>query len=215
MDEESWNLLIAATSEYCQSRSDPCIEEIVDGDEDYDDEKVDFSCPYCSEMLDIVELCHHIDDEHPSEDDTLDCPVCATSVDMDMVDHITARHGNLYRIQAKLKQVKGKSHSSISYLKNELQDERRKSLLSSQVVSLASDPLLSSFIYNLPMVSEPKKSAQPSCSTEPSLAEKSSDEINSERKIQPSSLSDKEHVEKERKCEFVKGVLWSTMFDDR
>lgn len=35
-----------------------------DGD---DDVKVDFPCPFCSDDFDIVELCYHIDDEHPAE----------------------------------------------------------------------------------------------------------------------------------------------------
>lgn len=40
-----------------------CIEfEDVEGDDD--DMAVDYPCPFCSDDYDLVELCHHIDDEH-------------------------------------------------------------------------------------------------------------------------------------------------------
>lgn len=36
-------------------------------DEDVDDLNSEYSCPFCSEEFDLVELCCHIDDEHPLE----------------------------------------------------------------------------------------------------------------------------------------------------
>lgn len=43
-----------------------CIEfEDVEGDDDDDDDMVvDYPCPFCSDDYDLVELCHHIDEEH-------------------------------------------------------------------------------------------------------------------------------------------------------
>ena len=38
--------------------------EEIDGDDDIREE---FPCPFCSDYFDIVGLCCHIDDEHPTE----------------------------------------------------------------------------------------------------------------------------------------------------
>lgn len=38
--------------------------EEVDGDDDLNSE---YPCPFCPEEYDLVELCCHIDDEHPVE----------------------------------------------------------------------------------------------------------------------------------------------------
>lgn len=38
-----------------------------DIDDDDDDVKEEFLCPFCSEYFDIVGLCCHIDEEHPVE----------------------------------------------------------------------------------------------------------------------------------------------------
>lgn len=38
--------------------------EEVDGDDDLNSE---YPCPFCPEEFDLVELCCHIDDEHPVE----------------------------------------------------------------------------------------------------------------------------------------------------
>lgn len=36
----------------------------IDSDGD-DDLKMDYPCPFCSEDFDVVNLCSHIDEEHP------------------------------------------------------------------------------------------------------------------------------------------------------
>lgn len=221
MDKETLEFLLSTTSKNfqstIQSRSDLCFDyEEIDEDDEYSTE---FPCPYCSEELDIVELCCHIDDEHYGEGKPGLCPVCAMRVGMNMVAHITTQHGNILKIQHKLKLLRGDPHSASSLaLKKELQDEHLKCLLEgpSCVVSssnMAADPLLSSFMYNMPMI-DASKSVQPSSLTEASLAEETSDEDMLKRNIQPSPLSDKDQEEKAQRSEFVQGLLWSTILDD-
>lgn len=42
-----------------------CIDlDDLEGD---DDSNMEFPCPYCSDDFDIVGLCRHIDEEHPTE----------------------------------------------------------------------------------------------------------------------------------------------------
>lgn len=87
-------------------------------------------------------------------------------------------------LQQKLKLHKGESHSLRSWLKKELQDGQLQSLLRGSSMFSSSntepDPLLSSFIYNMPMV-DVTESMQPSSSTEVNFEKKSLDENMLER----------------------------------
>ncbi|OVA07449.1 Protein dehydration-induced 19 [Macleaya cordata] len=113
---------------------------------------------------------------------------------------------------------KGGSHSTLSLLKKELREGNLQSLLggSSGVVSssnAAPDPLLSSFIYNMPMIEEPT-TVQSHSFAESNPVEEISDEHVQERNVQPPALSDKDQEEKASRSQFVQGLLLSTMFDD-
>ncbi|XP_038716780.1 protein DEHYDRATION-INDUCED 19 homolog 3-like isoform X4 [Tripterygium wilfordii] len=192
MDADSWSARLSSSSNSkryqsaLQSRSDMyMVFEEVDGDDDIREE---FPCPFCSEYFDIVGLCCHIDDEHPME----------------------AKNGR------KRKSRKGGSHSTLSLLRKELREGNLQSLFggSSCTVSssnAASDPLLSSFI--LP-IADDYTSSRPSFSAEPSSAKKSSDQIKSEVNVKAAPLSIKDQEEKAKRCEFVQGLLLSTMLDD-
>ncbi|XWS42345.1 hypothetical protein CRYUN_Cryun16bG0006700 [Craigia yunnanensis] len=225
-----------------QSRSDMFMGfEEIDGEDDIREE---FPCPFCSEYFDIVGLCCHIDDEHPVEAKNGVCPICAMRVGVDMVAHITLQHGNIIKISLSIellfmmdclwnpslncldkfflcmchrkRKCKGGSHSTLSLLRKELRDGNLHSLFggSSCIVSSsnsAPDPLLSSFI--LPMVDD-FVGVQPQFSSETSTIKKSSDVNKSERNVQSSPLSVKDQEEKAKRCEFVQGLLLSTILDD-
>ncbi|XP_021912534.1 protein DEHYDRATION-INDUCED 19 homolog 3-like [Carica papaya] len=145
------------------------------------------------------------------------CPVCAMRVGVDMVAHITLQHGNIFKMQRKRKSRKSGSYSTLSLLRKELREGNLQTLFggSSCIVSssnAAPDPLLSSFI--LPMADD-FVSVQSHLSTETSPAKKSSNANVAERNI-PSSppLSVKDQEEKAKRCEFVQGLLLSTILDD-
>ncbi|OMO96706.1 Drought-responsive family protein [Corchorus capsularis] len=190
MDAESWSARLSSASKRyqsaLQSRSDMFMGfEEIDGEDDIREE---FPCPFCSEYFDIVGLCCHIDDEHPVE----------------------AKNGR------KRKSRKGGSHSTLSLLRKELREGNLQSLFggSSCIMSSsnsAPDPLLSSFI--LPMVDD-FVSVQPHFSSETSTTKKSADVNKSERNVQASPLSVKDQEEKAKRCEFVQGLLLSTILDD-
>lgn len=58
-------MLISGESMMIILGTDLCIDfDDLEGD---DDSKVEFPCPFCSEDFDIVGLCCHIDEEHPTE----------------------------------------------------------------------------------------------------------------------------------------------------
>ncbi|KAJ6816548.1 protein DEHYDRATION-INDUCED 19-like protein 2-like [Iris pallida] len=108
------------------------------------------------------------------------------------------------------------SQSTLSLLRKELRDGNLQSLLggSSYMVApsnAAPDPLLSSFITNLP-VPEMSNDVQPENfdkrdAVNTGLHEKAKESL------EP-ALSEKDKEERTRRCEFVQGLVLSTVFDD-
>ncbi|KAF7144907.1 hypothetical protein RHSIM_Rhsim04G0231600 [Rhododendron simsii] len=204
----------------------------VDGEEET---RPEFMCPFCAEDYDVVGLCCHIDEEHAVEVKNGVCPICAKRVGMDLVGHITMQHGSLLKIsflfmfkiyasltssyvQRKRRYRKSGSNLTFSMLKKELRDGTLQSLLraSQSLVSSSNaepDPLLSSFMYNRPVLDEPA-CVKPHLSLEASSIKDSSLEDSSERNIQPPQISEEDREERVRKCEFVQGLLLSTFLDD-
>ena len=216
--DSSWTARLSSASRRyqaaLQSRSDMFMGfDENEGDEDIREE---FLCPFCSEYFDIVGLCCHIDEEHPMEAKNGVCPVCALRVGVDMVAHITLQHGNIFKMQRKRKSRKGGSYSTLSLLRKELRDGNLQSLFggSSCIVSssnAAPDPLLSSFISPL---SNESLSSQSDTHTETRSSNKSSDETVLRSHVETPAMSVKDKEEKAKRCEFVQGLLMSTILDD-
>ncbi|KAK8698057.1 hypothetical protein V6N13_114188 [Hibiscus sabdariffa] len=211
MDADSWGVRLSSASKRyqsaLQSRSNIFMGfEEIDGEDDIREE---FPCPFCSEYFDIVGLCCHIDDEHPTEAKNGVCPVCAVRVGVDMVAHITLQHGNVFQMQRKRKSRKGGSHSTLSLLKKELREGNLQSLFGGSPCIVSSSnsapgPLLSSFI--LPMIDD-FVSGQPWFSTETSTPKKRLDVNKMERTNQSSPLSVKDEEEKVKRYIMVLGLL--------
>ncbi|KAK9288197.1 hypothetical protein L1049_016646 [Liquidambar formosana] len=217
MDSDSWTTRIAAASKRYQSRSDLYLGGMEENDGD-DDSRAEYLCPFCAEDFDIVGLFCHIDEDHPVEAKNGVCPVCAKRVGMDMVGHITTQHGSFFKVQRKRRFRKGGSNSTFSILRRELREGNLQSLFGGSSCKISSsntepDPLLSSFINNLRLVDEPMD-VQSHSSVEPTLVKETKDESFLERNVQQPLLSDKDQEEKARKCEFVQGLLLSTILDD-
>ncbi|GMI73731.1 drought-induced protein19 [Hibiscus trionum] len=205
MDDDTWCFAFTASSRsYLKSPSE--IEE--------DDElKTEYPCPYCSEDFDLLGLCCHIDDEHHLEAGYGVCPVCALRVGMNMVDHITTQHGNIFKGNHKIKLHKGDSYSTLSSLRKEMHEAQYQSFLSRSRSSLSStntapDPLLS--FISCPSLANSSESVKSATSSEVTLEDNGSDENMLEKDVQ----SDKEHSEKSKRCEFVQGLLLFTFIDD-
>lgn len=211
--EDDWSFSLSRSYQSSlKSLNDLCLD--FDDAEDEDELRTEYACPFCEEDLDLVGLCCHIDDEHPYEDSSGVCPVCATRVGTEMVGHITMQHGSIFKSLYKLKLKKGSTHSS-SW--KEYDDEHFQSLLSrsSSTVSsskMAPDPLLSFLSFTAPP--DQSESVQSAASTEVSSDKTSTDEKILEKNVQQSPSSDKELMEKANMCEFVQGLLMSTIFDD-
>ncbi|KNA11766.1 hypothetical protein SOVF_131710 [Spinacia oleracea] len=181
-----------------------------------DDYKQEFSCPFCADEFDIVGLFCHMDEEHQVELKNGVCPVCAKRVGMDMVGHITMQHGNILKVQRRRRLRRGVPNSMFSILRKELREGNRQALFGGSSFALSSsnpdpDPLLSSLIYSSSTAEELGKEESPSPKETSSLPQAVEETIESS---QHSALSEKEHEEKARKCEFVRELLLSTMLDD-
>ncbi|KAI4295205.1 hypothetical protein MLD38_040583 [Melastoma candidum] len=119
-------------------------------------------------------------------------------------------------MQRKRKARKGGSHSStLSLLRRELREGTLQSLLGGSFIppssSSAPDPLLSSFI--LP-VADDVSTVKPHLQIETNSTQKTSDELVTECNDQSPPLSTEDRQEREKRCQFVSNLLWSTIFDD-
>ncbi|CAL1397332.1 unnamed protein product [Linum trigynum] len=214
MASDTWGSRFSTTRRY-QSRPDPFEEGEVE-----DDSKAEFLCPFCAEDFDILGLCCHMDEEHPVETKNGVCPVCAKRVGMDIVGHITTQHQNFFKVQRKRRLRKGGSNTPFAILRKELRDGSLQSLLggSSYFASTTEpDPLLSSFMFSPAGLSEPKSilpAAASDVATSPAIVKPIEESL--ERVVEPSSnaVSDKDHEERSRRCEFVRGLVLSTILDE-
>ncbi|KAJ8749416.1 hypothetical protein K2173_025460 [Erythroxylum novogranatense] len=225
MENDKWSFGLSGSSRSYQSTikalTDLCVdfEEEELGIEGDDDLGAEYPCPFCTIDFDLVELCYHIDDEHHLEANSglQACPVCATRVGVNLVAHIQIQHGDMINSLQKLKFQQNDLHSTLSFLKKELEEEYVQSLVrvSSSTVSsskLAPDPLLS-FLCIGPS-SDKSETVQSDHSNEATSEEKSSNDKVLERNVHLTPMSSKECMEKAKRSEFVQGLLLSTVFDD-
>ncbi|CAF1923528.1 unnamed protein product [Brassica oleracea var. botrytis] len=198
----------AATTAKYQSGS---YLDSVDFEEDEDDVEVDYPCPFCSDDYDLVELCHHIDEEHNLEATHGVCPVCSKRVKMHMVDHITTHHRDVLKISFFFPRVGQKEtyeEDPYSSSDNYLQDDLSPSMNHHHHTS-KTDQFLS-FLNNSPLPNQTK----PAQEVESSVEDKALVEDSGKDRKLSTPLSDSEQLEKANKCEFVQGLLSSAMFDD-
>ncbi|KAF8036810.1 hypothetical protein BT93_C2505 [Corymbia citriodora subsp. variegata] len=201
MDLDMWRFDLSASS----TRYDATI--VIDEFDGEGDLEVYYPCPYCSDDYDLLELCLHIDEEHPVEADSGVCPVCATKVDSYIVEHITTKHSDIVKWQQKLNLRKNESYSSFASSRTEFGSV--PSAVSSS--NGPPDPFLS-FICNAPAAYESEKgqSTSPSASD---IAERTTDEALSERDMHQSPMQEKDKIEKAGRCEFVQGLVMSSILD--
>ncbi|PNX99701.1 hypothetical protein L195_g022970 [Trifolium pratense] len=188
--DSSWTARLSSASRRYQAALQSRSDMFMGFDENEADEDIreEFLCPFCSEYFDIVGLCCHIDEEHPME----------------------AKNGR------KRKSRKGGSYSTLSLLRKELREGNLQSLFGGSpcIVSssnVAPDPLLDSFISPL---GHESVSSQSHAHNETRSSKKISDETVSKSHVETPTMSVKDKEEKTKRCEFVQGLLMSTILDD-
>ncbi|KAL3030022.1 hypothetical protein AAZX31_03G197100 [Glycine max] len=100
MEDETLSFVLSTASRSYQSRLKSHFELFIDLDEVNGDEELRtaYPCPFCAENFDLLELCCHVDLDHPIEAKSGICPVCTLWIGTNMVHHIAAQHGNLLKI---------------------------------------------------------------------------------------------------------------------
>ncbi|XP_078161774.1 protein DEHYDRATION-INDUCED 19-like isoform X1 [Carex rostrata] len=155
MDSDSWNHTISRRS------IRPPFDMYL-GYEEADLEQEEFKleiipCPFCGLEMDTMELCFHIDDEHPIQAKNGICPICIARVGTDIVGHIVVHHANFYKAQKRRRSRRSNlygSYSTNSLARKDLRDIniREVNSLHSLIGNGSSsrpDPLLSSFVSKL------------------------------------------------------------------
>ncbi|XP_050947844.1 protein DEHYDRATION-INDUCED 19 homolog 4-like [Cucumis melo] len=215
MDDDSWDAPFQVSRRY-RSRSG-----VYQGDHEEieeDNSRAEFLCPFCAEDFDIVGLYCHVDEEHPVEVKNAVCPLCTKKVGMDIVGHIISQHGSLFKVQRHRRLRKIGSNLTFSKLRKELREGNLRSLLGGSLhsapTSTEPDPLLFSFTSNLPTVSKPDR-VQPQSSAEV-ISSKENPNVLPERSNSSklAASNNKDVKEKAQKCEFVQGLLMSTILDE-
>ncbi|XP_028226285.1 protein DEHYDRATION-INDUCED 19 homolog 3-like [Glycine soja] len=215
MEDETLSFVLSTASRSYQSRLKSHFELFIDLDEVNGDEELRtaYPCPFCAENFDLLELCCHVDLDHPIEAKSGICPVCTLWIGTNMVHHIAAQHGNLLKSHLKSKCYKDEPYPALYFSSKGERDGHWQSFstgLSPTTSKAASDPWLS-FLCGPSAVDE-CENVQPDSSSEVSIEEIHSNDNVLERDVQP-SLSDKDQIEKAQHIKFVQGLLMSTILD--
>ncbi|KAL0389677.1 UNVERIFIED_CONTAM: protein dehydration-induced [Sesamum calycinum] len=172
-------------------------EEVNDAQNEEKSEEL--ACPFCLEDFDVLGLCCHIDADHRMEVKPRICPVCAAKVGINMASHHRST----------------RSRSAIFLLRKELQEKHLRCIKESPCVDSSSDAAADSML--LSFVNNPEPAYRPQIietisATETSLSGQSSADDSSESTL-PSVSIDRKN-EQARRCEFLQGLLLSTILDD-
>ncbi|QCD98262.1 Protein dehydration-induced 19 [Vigna unguiculata] len=209
MEDENFSFGRSTASRSYQSRLKSHFELFIDFDEVNGDEdfRSAYPCPFCADDFDLLELCCHIDLDHPAEAKSAICPVCTVWIGSNVVDHIAAQHGNF---QLKSKWYKDESYPDLSFSRKGKPDFSAGLSNGMSTSNTSSDPWLS-FLYGASAVDE-CENVLPDSSSEISVEEVHSNDKVLERDVQP-YLSDKDQIEIAQRSKFVQGLLVSTILD--
>lgn len=207
MATDPWARIITSSSSSRRhaSRFGEVFLGFEDVDSGEDELNAEYPCPFCPEDFDLVGLCCHIDDEHPVEVKTGICPVCMERVGMDLVGHLTSQHRSFFKMQQKRRKSRRGTR------KETFQSLFGGSGYANLQPNASPDPLLSSFISNLPAINLSKD-----IKSEP-LDERDLDSESLEetviQRVEP-SIPVEEQEERGRRSQFAQGLVLSTIFDE-
>ncbi|KAL1550274.1 protein DEHYDRATION-INDUCED 19 7-like [Salvia divinorum] len=206
------------------------IEDYVEEDEEVggdcgEDELNDFegdakseelACPFCPEDFDVLGLCCHIDADHRMEVKPGVCPFCMIKVRINMASHVITQHENVLKALCIKKHRNTRSRSALFQLRKELQEKHLQSVKESSCVGSSSnaetDSKLLSFV-NSPRCASNLQTTKYASSTQASVTSvEISKDVTLDR-IQP-TLSKDWHKERASRCNFLQGLVLSTILDD-
>lgn len=195
----------------------------LDEVEGEDDSQREFACPFCYEDFDIGSLCYHLEHEHHLESKSAACPVCAAKVGKDMVAHITLQHGHFFKMQRRrrFRMATTSSSSTIPLISKEfweaslqahLEGFTDRSALSTPHDGM--DPLLSNFVYTLPIPDSGYASKPTATSDEACPVSLVSTDLHNTSLLSPPAFQecDQKLEEAALRSKFVQQLVLSTIF---
>ncbi|XP_047961142.1 protein DEHYDRATION-INDUCED 19 homolog 4-like isoform X2 [Salvia hispanica] len=177
-----------------------------------DEKSEELACPFCSEDFDVLGLCCHIDADHRIEI----CPYCMIKVRMNMASHVITQHEDVLKALCIKKYWNTRSRSALFQFRKELQKKHLQSIKESSCVGSSSnaetDSKLLSFA-NSPRRASKHQTTKDASSTKSrvTLLDISKD-VTIDR-IQPIPSKDW-HKERASRCNFLQGLVLSTILDD-
>ncbi|XP_075660345.1 protein DEHYDRATION-INDUCED 19 homolog 5-like isoform X1 [Castanea sativa] len=175
---------------------------LYDSDND-DDSRALFPCPFCIVDIDVSVLCSHLQEEHCFDLKNAVCPMCAANLGKDVIGHFIVQHASSLK-----RRRKSEKYGFLSGNSTMLGKKFPTHPIGNKHESTP-DPLLSSFIYNMPF-SAPKCIPQDEC-----FREDASSATSDVKSIEPSSLHEdheQDKEEKRKKAAFVQELIVSTIF---
>ncbi|KAF3962736.1 hypothetical protein CMV_012794 [Castanea mollissima] len=175
---------------------------LYDSDND-DDSRALFPCPFCIVDIDVSVLCSHLQEEHCFDLKNAVCPMCAANLGKDVIGHFIVQHASSLK-----RRRKSEKYGFLSGNSTMLGKKFPTHPMGNKHESTP-DPLLSSFIYNMPF-SVPKCIPQDEC-----FREDASSATSDVKSIEPSSLHEdheQDKEEKRKKAAFVQELIVSTIF---
>ncbi|XP_042048571.1 protein DEHYDRATION-INDUCED 19 homolog 7-like [Salvia splendens] len=178
-----------------------------------DEKSEELACPFCSGDFDVLGLCCHIDADHRREVKPGICPYCMIKVRINMAPHLITEHENVLKALCIKKYWNTQSRSALFLFRKELQKKHLQSIKESSCVGSSSnaetDSKLLSFV-NSPRRASTTKDAS-STKARVTLLDISKD-VTIDR-IQPTPSKDW-HKERASRCNFLQGLVLSTILDD-
>lgn len=180
-----------------------------------DEKSEELACPFCSEDFDVLGLCCHIDADHRMEVKPGICPFCTIRVRINMASHVITQHENVLKALCIKKHRNTRSRSTIFQLRKDLQEKHLCSIKESPCVesssNAAADSKLLSFVNN-PSHAHKHQTNEATSSIKASLSVENSKDDSLDR-IQPTLSTDWNNGRASR-CEFLQGLVFSTILDD-
>ncbi|CAA0820938.1 Protein DEHYDRATION-INDUCED 19 homolog 7 [Striga hermonthica] len=169
-------------------------------DEEADEVKAWFPCPFCYVEIELSLLCVHLQEEHCFDLKNAVCPICAANLGKDPLGHFTMQHAQSVKRRKKCQKA-GNIVKDLRDLSSFL--SANNSLTSRSIGNEpAHDTLLSDFLRNMPMDS-PREDIS-------SRVFATSDE---ESRLSPlDEVTEQDFEEKMRRALFIQDLLLSTIF---
>ncbi|KAF7136614.1 hypothetical protein RHSIM_Rhsim08G0178100 [Rhododendron simsii] len=185
----------------------------MDGSEGEDDSRAYFPCPFCYVEIELHGLCNHLQEEHCFDLKNAVCPLCAANLGKDPIGHFTVQHSHSVKRRKKTQKPGFWSNSSTMLGKDfrELSSFLGSSSISGRenVHDSAPDPLLSTFICNVPF-SDPKCNQEDGCAS--TAAASTTSDVPSTVAVKPDEFREEEYEEKMQRAEFFQQLVLSTIF---